>query len=139
MRQPSVLDLVVVLLAVAAAGAGLASSYEGSAAAVLVLGMVLSLRAILYGDPVRRWALPRGRPASRVGPVTSLVATLRSAKQGSYFSQAQIGLILRSASTEISGPALPKEVVEPMESAPTLKGNEYLSKIESALRVLKNE
>jgi hypothetical protein len=138
MRPSGILDYLVVALAVAAAGAGLASSYEGAAGAVLVLGMALSLRAVLYGAPVRKWVLPRRGPAPRIGPVTGLVATLRSAKRGSYFSQAQIGLLLRSAGSG-SVRELPKEIIEPVESAPRLKGDAYMSKLESAVRVLRDD
>jgi len=138
MRPSGILDYVAVGLVVAAAGAGLASSYDGAAGAVLALGMALSLRAILLGVPVRQWVLPRRGPTARIGPVTGLVATLRSAKRGSYFSQAQIGLILRSAGAVMPELALPKKVVEPVDSTPRLKGNEYMSALESAVKVLKD-
>jgi hypothetical protein len=139
MRPSGILDYVVVALAVAAAGAGLASSYEGAAGAVLVLGMALSLRAVLNGAPVRKWVLPRRGHAPRIGPVTGLVATLRSAKQGSYFSQAQIGLVLRSAGSGQNVQELPKEIIEPAESATRLKGDAYMSKLESAVKVLRDD
>jgi len=138
MRPSGILDYVAVALAVAATGAGLVSSYDGAAGAVLALGMVLSLRAVLYGVPVRQWVLPRRGPVAKMGPVSGLMSTLHSAKRGSYFSQAQIGLVLRSAGATLPRLALPKEVVEPIDSAPRLKGKEYVNALESALKVLKD-
>ena len=136
MRPRGILDYIIVALALGAVAGGLASSYEGAAIAVLTMGMALSLRSILSGVPVRQWVLPRRGHAPKKGPVTSLVTTIRSARRGSYFSQAQIGLILRSANAGAMHRALPKEVAEPTEGGPRLKGDEYMSKLESAVRVL---
>jgi hypothetical protein len=139
MKFVRLLDYTAIVFALAAAGAGLASSYEGAATAVMGLGTVLALRSIASGIPVRQWVHPRRQLEPRTGPITTLASGIQSAMRGSYVSQAQIGRILRSVESNTTKGVLPSEIMEPSRSDNRLKGSRYLSELEAAVRVLKND
>lgn len=139
MKFVRILDYTAAVLCLATVGAGLASSYEGAAMAVLGLGTVLALRSMISGIPVRQWVHPRFHPQSRTGPITAMASEIESAMRGSYISQAQIGRVLRSVGPKATRRGLPAEIMEPSRLDERMKGGRYLSELEAAVRVLKND
>jgi hypothetical protein len=133
------LESLAAMLSLFAMVEGVHGSYEPTVAAVLVLGLVLSLRSVVSGNPVRPWASHRREAARGHGPVSSLAGKLHSARRGSYLPQAEIASILRSASPQLANEAIAQEVLRPSEGGRRLKGDKYLSELEAGIRVLKNE
>jgi len=137
-RPSTLLAYSTIICALLAMLAGLASSYGGVVAALLSLGFVLSLGMVLAGGPVRQWALVRKEPNPGQGPISALVFAVEGAARGSSFSQSQIARILRSVRPEVSKQSISKEILEPTGPKPRLKGEEYMTELEAAVRVLRN-
>jgi len=138
MKSPSLLLYSTAACALAAAAAGLASSYGGVVAALFSLGFVLTLGSVLSGGPVRQWALLRKEPTPGQGPVSVLALTVKEAARGSPISQSQIARILRSVKPDVAMQPIPEEILEPSGPKPRLKGEEYLAGLEAAVEVVKN-
>jgi hypothetical protein len=139
MKFAQVLLYCAIVMAALAAGMGLASSYTGAQVALLGLGAVLVFRALFSKAPLRRWGLGQEEPPSRTGPVSALVAGLRDARGGSYIFQARVASMLRSIVEERPpSRALPRELLEPLESVHGLKGEDYMAALEAAVEVLQN-
>jgi len=137
-KSPNLLIYSTAACALAAAIAGLASSYGGAIAALFSLGFVLTVGSVLSGSPVRQWALLRKEPTPGHGPVSLLALTVKEAARGSPISQSQIARILRSVKPEVTMQAIPKEILEPSGLKPRLKGEEYMAGLEAAVKVLEN-
>jgi len=133
--------LLVVALALSAFALleGLLGSYQVAVVTVAGLGLVFSMRSVGLGKAVRPFTTPRGEPASGAGPVTSLVTAVDGARRGSYFFQAQIASVVRPGLANHPGVVLPKELVDPPREGRRLKGEEYLSELEAAVEVLKDD
>ena len=131
--------ILVVILSAIAVSEGLLGSYQVAVVAVAGLGFVLSMRAVGLGKAVRPFATPRGEPAPGAGPVTSLTTAVDGARRGSYFFQAQIASVVRPGLANHPGVVLPKELVDPPREGRRLKGEEYLSELEAAVEVLKDD
>ena len=138
MRSSTLLACVVTACALLAALAGLASSYGGVAAALLSLGFVLSLGLVLAGGAVRQWAPVKKEYDSGQGPISALVFAVEGAARGSSFSQSQIARILRSVGPEVSKQSIPRDILEPSGPRPRLKGEDYMTELEAAVKVLRN-
>lgn len=138
MKSPSPLVWSAAACGLAAAIAGMASSYGGVIAALFSLGFVLSVGSVISGGPVRQWALLRKEPRPGHGPVSMLVLTVEEASRGSPISQSQIARTLRSVKPEVPRRSIPKEILEPSGLRPKLKGEEYMAELEAAVKVLKD-
>jgi len=137
-KSSTLLACCTAACALAAAVAGLASSYGGVIAALFTLGLVLTLGSVLSGEPVRQWALLSREPTLGQGPVSVMALTVKEAIRGSPISQSQIARLLRSVKPETSKRSVPKEILEPSGLGPRLKGEEYLAKLEEAVEVLRD-
>jgi len=131
--------VLVATFSAIAVSASLLGSYQVTVVAVAGVGFVFSLRSIGLGRAVRPLVALRGEPAPGAGPVTSLVAAVDGARKGSYFFQAQIASVVRPGLAHHPGEVLSKEFVEPPREGERLKGEAYLSELEAAVRVLKDD
>lgn len=131
--------LLTAALATIAVGAGLGKSYQLCVVAVAGLGSVLSLRAVGLGGAVRPLTSPEGDSERKQGPVASMMKTLDGAKRGSFFFQNQIAVMLRQEAAERPGEALPREIIEPPKEGRRLKGDRYLTRLEAAVKVFKDD
>ncbi|HXW94918.1 MAG TPA: hypothetical protein VEJ19_04365 [Nitrososphaerales archaeon] len=138
MRSATLLACSTAACALAAALAGLSSSYGGVIAALFSLGFVLSLGSVLSGSPVRQWTLLRKDSRPGQGPVSMLVLTVKEAAHGSPISQSQIARMLRSVKPDVSKQSISKDILEPSGLRPRLKGEEYMAELEAAIKVLQD-